>query len=67
MYSILGIPIARLADRGNRRLIITLGLLGWSAMTMLSGAARNVYQLAAARLFAWGTRYIRQDIASAET
>src|SRR6202034_3933070 len=50
MYSILGIPIARLADRGNRRIIITLGLLGWSAMTMLSGVARNVYQLAAARL-----------------
>jgi len=50
MYSILGIPIARLADRGNRRVIITLGLLGWSAMTMLSGVARNVYQLAVARL-----------------
>ena len=32
-YTILGIPIARLADRSNRRTIITIGVMLWSAMT----------------------------------
>ena len=34
-YSILGIPIAWLADRVNRRNIIAVGLAFWSAMTAL--------------------------------
>ncbi|HKU96234.1 MAG TPA: MFS transporter [Vineibacter sp.] len=48
-YSIFGIPVARLADIGSRRTIISLGLLVWSAMTAISGLAQNVVQLAMAR------------------
>jgi len=50
VYSIAGIPIARLADRGTRRSIIAAGLALWSAMTALSGLAQNAAQLVAARL-----------------
>src|SRR5438045_3946432 len=38
-YSLLGIPIARVADRLNRRNIVALALAFWSAMTFLCGAA----------------------------
>jgi len=50
LYTIAGIPIARWADKGNRRNIIALGLLVWSAMTVLSGFARSFMQLALARV-----------------
>ena len=50
MYSVLGMPIARLADRTNRRTIVTLGLAFWSAMTALCGMAQNVAMLAFARI-----------------
>jgi MFS family permease len=48
-YSLFGIVAARLADNGNRKTIISLGLFLWSAMTALSGLAQNVVQLALAR------------------
>ena len=50
MYSLLGMPIARYADRANRRNIVALGLAFWSAMTALCGMAQNVATLAAARI-----------------
>jgi MFS family permease len=50
MYSVLGMPIARLADRGNRRNIVAAGLAFWSAMTALCGMAQNVAMLAVARI-----------------
>jgi len=40
-YATLGIPIARLADRGNRRNIIAGALTIWSVMTAISGLAQN--------------------------
>lgn len=49
-YTLLGIPIARLADRGNRRNIITVGIAFWSVMTALCGLARNFGQLFLARV-----------------
>src|SRR5262245_5180834 len=49
-YTFAGIPIARWADRGVRRSIIALGLLGWSAMTAASGLARSFAHLALARV-----------------
>jgi MFS family permease len=49
-YAAVGIPIARWADAGNRRNIITIGLTVWSAMTALSGMATNFWQLALARV-----------------
>ncbi len=48
-YATLGIPIARWADYGDRKLIITLALSTWSVMTALCGAANSFWQLAAAR------------------
>ncbi|MEN8182603.1 MAG: MFS transporter [Myxococcota bacterium] len=49
-YTLAGIPIARWADRGSRRLIISLGLAVWSGMTALSGLTQSFAQLALARV-----------------
>ena len=49
-YTVAGIPIARLADRGSRRTVIATGLALWSAMTAASGLARSFAQLALARV-----------------
>ncbi len=49
LYSILAAPVARWADRGNRRSIITWGLVMWSGMTALAGVARNALQLTLSR------------------
>ncbi|MEQ8859048.1 MAG: MFS transporter [Pseudomonadales bacterium] len=49
-YTVLGIPLARLADRANRVSIITFALVVWSGMTALCGAAQNFVQMLAARI-----------------
>ena len=49
-YAIMGIPIARLADRYSRKNIIAIALSVWSAMTALCGLAQNFMQLAVARI-----------------
>ncbi len=49
-YVTAGIPIARWADRTNRRNIIVGSLTIWSAMTALSGLVGNYAQLVAARI-----------------
>ncbi|MBN8816829.1 MAG: MFS transporter [Sphingomonas sp.] len=49
-YSTLGIPIAWLADRVNRRNIIAAGLAFWSVMTALTGYVATIWQLGAVRL-----------------
>lgn len=49
-YSVLGIPIARLADRLNRRNIVAAALAFWSAMTVFCGQAQGVASLALARI-----------------
>jgi MFS family permease len=49
-YTLLGIPIGRLADRHSRRLIISAGVATWSAMTALCGLAQSFSQLFAARI-----------------
>ncbi|MFQ5634981.1 MAG: spinster family MFS transporter [Gammaproteobacteria bacterium] len=49
-YATLGIPIARLADRGSRRMIVSVAMVVWSAMTALCGLATNFAQLAVARV-----------------
>src|SRR5690348_18366023 len=41
MYSLLAAPVARWADRSNRRSIITWGLVLWSVVTALAGFARK--------------------------
>jgi len=49
-YSFLGLPIARWADRSDRRFILTVCLTFWSAMTCISGLARGAWQLALSRV-----------------
>lgn len=49
-YATLGIPVARWADRGDRKFIITASLTIWSAMTVLCGMAGSFIQLALARI-----------------
>jgi predicted MFS family arabinose efflux permease len=49
-YVTAGIPIARWADRGNRRNIVSLSLFIWSFMTALSGFAQNYAHLLMARI-----------------
>ena len=43
-------PIARLADRRERRSIISVGLVAWSGFTALSGFVQNYLQLLLARI-----------------
>ncbi len=50
LYTVLGIPIARLADRKNRVTIIAIALALWSGFTAISGAANNFLQLTLARI-----------------
>jgi predicted MFS family arabinose efflux permease len=49
-YATLGMPIAMLADRSNRRNIIVGAISIWSAMTVLCGYAGTFVQLALARI-----------------
>lgn len=49
-YSGLGIPIALLADRFSRALIVTLALALWSGFTMLCGFAQGYWQLFLCRM-----------------
>lgn len=50
VFAITGIPLARLADIGNRKNLIAAVLAIWSTATALCGAAGNVVQLFAARV-----------------
>ena len=49
-YVTLGIPIAQLADRWNRRNLLAVAVAVWSGMTALSGFAANIWHLALARV-----------------
>ena len=49
-YTLLGIPIGRLADRTNRRNIIIVGIGVWSLMTAVCGLARTYTQFFLARV-----------------
>lgn len=48
-YGVLGLPLARLADRGNRKRLIIAGVVFWSACTVGSAFARNYAELAVLR------------------
>ncbi|MEQ8261926.1 MFS transporter [Pseudohaliea sp.] len=49
LYATLGIPVARLAEWWDRRKILAIAVLLWSAMTALCGLAQNFTQLLMAR------------------
>jgi len=48
-YVSVGIPLATLADRANRRNLVAVALCAWSAMTALCGLAQNVWQFVLGR------------------
>jgi predicted MFS family arabinose efflux permease len=50
VYAVLGIAIARIADRGTFGLVISGCLTLWGAMTMLGGAVQSGVQLALTRV-----------------
>ena len=49
LYTLLGIPLARLAERFSRVNIITAAIIVWSGFTALCGTAASFGQLAAYR------------------
>lgn len=50
VYATVALPMARLADAGNRRNIIAAALAIWSAMTVACGLAGNYISLLLARM-----------------
>jgi predicted MFS family arabinose efflux permease len=49
-YSTMGLPLARIADRGSRVKLLSACLMLWTLLTAVSGMARNFAQLFAARM-----------------
>lgn len=49
-YTICGIPLGRLADRGSRRALVWSGLVFWSVMTAACGLAQRYWHLFVARI-----------------
>jgi MFS family permease len=49
-YGTMGIPVARWADRGNRKFILTTALAIWSIMTAVCGLAQTFFQLVLIRI-----------------
>ncbi|MBW8296364.1 MFS transporter [Sphingopyxis sp.] len=50
VFSFLGLPLSRIADRGRQRLVIIGSIALWSVMTTLGGFAQSFAQLAAMRV-----------------
>lgn len=50
LYATMGLPIGRLADKNNRKNIITIGIVAWSCMTVLCGFAAKYWHLFLARV-----------------
>lgn len=50
LYTTIGLPIARLAERKNRAKIIAVSLVVWSGCTALFGLGRNFAEIFLARL-----------------
>lgn len=49
-FTLMGIPIARVADSGNRRNVINVGVALWSIMTALCAFAGTFWRLLLARI-----------------
>lgn len=50
VYTVLGIPVARWADRGDRPKILALALTIWSGFSLLGGFAQNFATLVVSRM-----------------
>jgi MFS family permease len=51
LYALVAIPLGRLADSGNRRLLITAGILVWTGATVACGLVDDFASLFVARMF----------------
>jgi predicted MFS family arabinose efflux permease len=51
IYAIVGVPLGRLADRGNRSRILSAGVAAWSLFTAMGGLAWSYASLFIARMF----------------
>lgn len=49
-YAVMGIPLARWADMGNRRVVVAACMAIWSAMTALGGLAQSYAMLFLSRI-----------------
>ncbi len=49
-YAVMGLPLARIADRSSRRVLISVGIAVWSVMTALCGLAQGFWSLFLARV-----------------
>jgi MFS family permease len=49
-YAIMGLPLARIADRSSRRNLIVAGIAVWSFMTAACGLAKGYWSLFVARV-----------------
>lgn len=49
-YAIMGLPLARIADRKSRKNLIAVGITVWSIMTSLCGLAQGFWTLFLARV-----------------
>ena len=50
IYAFIGLPLGRLADKFQRRKILSVGVLVWSIFTAASGLAQSFWQIFALRL-----------------
>lgn len=50
LYAAIGIPLGRLADVWNRRVLISMGVALWSGLTFASGLCRGFWSLFVVRL-----------------
>lgn len=51
IYALVGVPLGRLADRGNRSRILSGGVAAWSLFTAMGGLAWSYVSLFIARMF----------------
>jgi len=49
-YTLMGLPLGRLADRANRKRIISIGVFLWSLMTAICGVTKTFTTLFIARI-----------------
>ena len=50
LYAFVGVPLGRLADKHQRKGILSIGVFVWSLMTAASGVATNFWQIFLLRL-----------------
>lgn len=50
IYAVVGVPLGRMADKGSRRKILSIGVGIWSIFTAAGGVAWNYWSLFAARM-----------------